>query len=493
MARVLDWDERSLALGYVTHAHPEPTWRNVLQGRDAAEFILNELPPPPPPTPSAGTEADHDDDADADPPVPSVAGGGAPAPDWLLRPVLGNAWDLPPEALLCQMSGGCLPVRFEAFCRRRLDWQKADSEEANAAAALAAKVGSAGEMPAARGGGLFAAHRVCSVRRRAPPAAAGVGAAAAEGGIPPLAESGMHCLQLRPAIERRLNGALAALALQRERESPGISVSNVGGWHSGRDMHRWQDGAAAALSAVFERAVAMVEQHECALDSTAVAAARCSRPPCLADMPADSWLNISRRGNWNKLHTHEGSFWSGVYYVAAPPPEEDEGEAVAVEGGGGGSSGGGDGGDGVSGKRGRAPLPPRPRHHATVPPARGYSGSLLLRPKTAPGEVAVTALTDAERARIRAVVPGTAAAAAAEAEQAEADAVPPAVYSGVAWHGTAEYYEVQAQPGMLLLFPSWLLHCVLPLYCEGGGGGGGDGGGAAPVRISAAYNFDLKT
>ena len=30
---------------------------------------------------------------------------GEAAPDWLLRPVLGNAWDLPPEWLLKQMDG----------------------------------------------------------------------------------------------------------------------------------------------------------------------------------------------------------------------------------------------------------------------------------------------------------------------------------------------------------------------------------------------------
>ena len=31
----------------------------------------------------------------------------------------------------------------------------------------------------------------------------------------------------------------------------------------------------------------------------------------------ESWLNVSRNGCWNRLHTHEGAAWSGVYYAAA--------------------------------------------------------------------------------------------------------------------------------------------------------------------------------
>ena len=48
---------------------------------------------------------------------------GEEAPDWLLRPVLGNAWDLPPEWLLKQMDGGALRVRYSGFRRHALDWQ----------------------------------------------------------------------------------------------------------------------------------------------------------------------------------------------------------------------------------------------------------------------------------------------------------------------------------------------------------------------------------
>ena len=164
-----------------------------------------------------------------------------------------------------------------------------------------------------------------------------------------------------------------------------------------------------------------------------------------------------------------------------------------------------------------SPQQPRatPPHHATEPPGRGYSGSLLLKPQPAEGtgeaaaEGAAGFLGSLARKRIRPLLGqkngGTNSSREAEqavAEQVEAAAVPPAQYGGVAWHGTCEYYEVQAVPGSLLLFPSWLLHCVLPLYncvpplpLAGGGAAGGASEQATPpggsVRISAAYNFDL--
>ena len=36
-----------------------------------------------------------------------------------------------------------------------------------------------------------------------------------------------------------LNTALIELILSKEKEDPGISTSNVGGWHSKKDFQRW--------------------------------------------------------------------------------------------------------------------------------------------------------------------------------------------------------------------------------------------------------------
>jgi hypothetical protein len=45
---------------------------------------------------------------------------GTAAPDWLLKPILGGAWDLPPECLLKTMEGGARRVRYTSFKRRPL-------------------------------------------------------------------------------------------------------------------------------------------------------------------------------------------------------------------------------------------------------------------------------------------------------------------------------------------------------------------------------------
>jgi hypothetical protein len=39
---------------------------------------------------------------------------------------------------------------------------------------------------------------------------------------------------------------------------------------------------------------------------------------------AEAWLNVSQHGCWNRLHTHEGAVWSGVYYVSTPNKMNNE-------------------------------------------------------------------------------------------------------------------------------------------------------------------------
>ena len=35
-----------------------------------------------------------------------------------------------------------------------------------------------------------------------------------------------------------------------------------------------------------------------------------------SSVSAEVWLNISRHGHYNRLHTHEGATWSGVLYLS---------------------------------------------------------------------------------------------------------------------------------------------------------------------------------
>ena len=37
-----------------------------------------------------------------------------------------------------------------------------------------------------------------------------------------------------------------------------------------------------------------------------------------------SWVNVSRRGNYNNVHDHPGAMRSGVYYVSVGKPDNDD-------------------------------------------------------------------------------------------------------------------------------------------------------------------------
>jgi uncharacterized protein (TIGR02466 family) len=100
------------------------------------------------------------------------------------------------------------------------------------------------------------------------------------------------------------NTSLARAILARKHTDPGITKSNVGGWHSTFDLLDWPDPVCAALR---ERVLCGV------LDMIRLTA----RPPKGAE-PAiglEAWANVSETGNYNSVHDHPSSLWSGVYYV----------------------------------------------------------------------------------------------------------------------------------------------------------------------------------
>ena len=43
---------------------------------------------------------------------------------------------------------------------------------------------------------------------------------------------------------------------------------------------------------------------------------RTMEPAAAAD---ESWANINKDGHWNRLHSHAGATWSGVYYIQSDP------------------------------------------------------------------------------------------------------------------------------------------------------------------------------
>lgn len=99
-----------------------------------------------------------------------------------------------------------------------------------------------------------------------------------------------------------LNQALKYAALEEQRHNPkGMDVSNAGGgWHGRPRFFEHEE----RLYRVCTDVVQEIENRQ-------------TSPTCLKLEPQDieCWVNISKNGSWNRLHTHEGSVWSGVYYV----------------------------------------------------------------------------------------------------------------------------------------------------------------------------------
>ena len=97
------------------------------------------------------------------------------------------------------------------------------------------------------------------------------------------------------------NDQLAHDIVEWSKQDPGLSKTNVNGWHSKSDMHQKPEYK-PLVDQLFEM------QHEI------------FKEDCLADQPVlgNMWANINPPGGFNKPHIHPNSLWSGVYYIKTP-------------------------------------------------------------------------------------------------------------------------------------------------------------------------------
>ncbi len=105
----------------------------------------------------------------------------------------------------------------------------------------------------------------------------------------------------------RLNLDLRSLILAKEKESGGIQTSNAGGWHSEKDLQDWDSDCVRVLCS---RIVLFCQETVRRIIGT-------GEGKFLENWRVQAWANISRSGNYNKLHHHSRNLnlWSGVYYV----------------------------------------------------------------------------------------------------------------------------------------------------------------------------------
>lgn len=100
-----------------------------------------------------------------------------------------------------------------------------------------------------------------------------------------------------------LNEDLKNLVLAAELQSPSTRHSNIGGWRSSNQLLDSNDSAFTALREHIQNAVLQL------IKATA------GEMGFTGYLKINGWANVLRRGNYNTLHNHPDSSWSGVYYV----------------------------------------------------------------------------------------------------------------------------------------------------------------------------------
>ena len=112
-----------------------------------------------------------------------------------------------------------------------------------------------------------------------------------------------------------LNLSLRERILVHETENPGIGKSNHGGWHSETGQLEFCGDAGRRLIA---------HMHELADEATrrVFAEKTMDAPPCCWTLSA--WANVNRSGDFNHVHVHPASTWSGTYYVDAGEPSDSD-------------------------------------------------------------------------------------------------------------------------------------------------------------------------
>ena len=108
-----------------------------------------------------------------------------------------------------------------------------------------------------------------------------------------------------------LNEALAALILARRAAGPEAHLSNVGGWQSHPDLF---DGPAPCLGTLRRHIVSLMR-----VVMAAPAGGDLTRVE--GQLGLTGWANVNRDGDFNRVHDHPGSHWSGVYYVSLGEPD----------------------------------------------------------------------------------------------------------------------------------------------------------------------------
>ena len=110
-----------------------------------------------------------------------------------------------------------------------------------------------------------------------------------------------------------LNASLRERILAHRAGRPGIGKSNRGGWHS-------EIGQLEFCGDAGERLVSYM--RALGDEATRRVFAEFGEPAMPVQWKVHAWANVNRAGDFNKVHVHAASTWSGTYYVDAGEPSD---------------------------------------------------------------------------------------------------------------------------------------------------------------------------
>ncbi|HTW25563.1 MAG TPA: TIGR02466 family protein [Acetobacteraceae bacterium] len=119
-----------------------------------------------------------------------------------------------------------------------------------------------------------------------------------------------------------LNAELTERILEHRQANPGARKTNIGGWHSDSGQLEFCGAAGRTLTR---------HMYELADEATRRVLTEFGQPMRPMRWTLHAWANVNEEGDFNRVHTHPGSTWSGTYYVdpGDPPADQAQGTPIA--------------------------------------------------------------------------------------------------------------------------------------------------------------------
>ena len=100
------------------------------------------------------------------------------------------------------------------------------------------------------------------------------------------------------------NRKLENIILEKEQKDKGVTFTNVGGYHSSAINLEKEKGFKCIYDYINECMEVILFEN--------------NYKPNLGILSSNGWVNINRKGDFNREHVHPDCHWSGVYYVKTP-------------------------------------------------------------------------------------------------------------------------------------------------------------------------------